>query len=72
MGFVGIVIADMHKPLAIDLFCGLGGWTEGLLTEGYDVIGFDIEQHQYGDERYPARLVLQPQLLSTQKPEMPR
>lgn len=23
------------KPLAIDLFCGLGGWTEGLLAEGY-------------------------------------
>jgi C-5 cytosine-specific DNA methylase len=47
------------KPLAIDLFCGLGGWTEGLLAEGYDVVGFDIEQHVYGDERYPAQLVLQ-------------
>ena len=22
------------KPLAIDLFCGLGGWAEGLLAEG--------------------------------------
>ncbi len=47
------------KPLAIDLFCGLGGWTEGLLAEGYDVVGFDIERHVYGDQKYPAQLVLQ-------------
>ncbi|HET6207812.1 MAG TPA: hypothetical protein VFD98_13445 [Terracidiphilus sp.] len=39
-------------PLAIDLFCGLGGWTDGLLVEGYDVVGFDIERH-----RYPARAI---------------
>ncbi len=47
------------KPLAIDLFCGLGGWTEGLIAEGYDVVGFDIEQHVYGEHRYPAQLVVQ-------------
>lgn len=47
------------KPLAIDLFCGLGGWTEGLLMEGWDVIGFDIERHIYGEHRYPAQLVVQ-------------
>lgn len=49
----------MKKPLAIDLFCGLGGWTEGLLAEGYYVVGYDIEAHEYDGERYPAELVLQ-------------
>ena len=34
----------------IDLFCGLGGGTEGAMAEGYDCVGFDIERH-----RYPAR-----------------
>lgn len=46
-------------PLAIDLFCGLGGWTEGLLAEGYHVVGFDIENHQYGEHYYPGQLVIQ-------------
>lgn len=49
----------MTKPLMIDLYCGLGGWTEGGLTEGYHVIGFDIERHEYGDDKYPGQLVLQ-------------
>ena len=49
----------MGAPLAIDLFCGLGGWTEGLLAEGYRVVGFDVERHVYGEARYPAQLVLQ-------------
>jgi hypothetical protein len=47
------------RPLAVDLYCGLGGWTEGLLAEGYDVIGFDTECHVYGEHRYPAQLVIQ-------------
>src|SRR6188508_2094368 len=42
----------MPRPLAIDLFCGLGGWAEGLLAEGFDVVGFDIERH-----RYPERVL---------------
>lgn len=46
-------------PLAIDLFCGLGGWTEGLLDEGYRVVGFDNERHVYGEARYPGQLVIQ-------------
>jgi hypothetical protein len=49
----------VSKPLAVDLYCGLGGWSEGLLAEGYDVVGFDIERHVYGEHRYPAQLVLQ-------------
>ena len=47
------------KPLAIDLFCGLGGWAEGFLAEGYGVVGFDIERHDYNTGVYPAQLVLQ-------------
>jgi len=47
------------RPLAIDLFCGLGGWTEGLLSVGYRVVGFDIERHVYGEAQYPSQLVLQ-------------
>lgn len=45
--------------LAIDLFCGLGGWTDGFLSEGYDVVGFDIERHDYGTGGYPGQLVIQ-------------
>ena len=48
-----------RKPLAIDLYAGLGGWTDGLLAEGWDVIGFDVERHDYGSGGYPAQLVLQ-------------
>ena len=47
------------KPLAIDLCAGLGGWSHGLLAEGWGVVGFDIERHAYGEDRYPAQLILQ-------------
>jgi C-5 cytosine-specific DNA methylase len=49
---------DGMKPLAIDLYCGLGGWAEGFLSEGYRVIGFDVEAHDYGTGGYPGDLVL--------------
>jgi hypothetical protein len=42
------------KPLCIDLFCGLGGWADGFLAEGYRVIGFDIVLRPY-----PGQLVVQ-------------
>lgn len=54
------------------MFCGLGGWTDGLIAAGYDVYGFDIQRHEYtrhiqrpGNptetviDRYPAQLILQ-------------
>lgn len=31
------------RPLAIDLFCGLFGWSNGLVETGYHVVGYDIE-----------------------------
>lgn len=45
---------NRRKLLAIDLFCGLGGWAEGFLAEGYTVIGFDILP-----QPYPGLLVIQ-------------
>lgn len=48
----------MAAPICYDLFCGLGGWSEGFLTEGYECIGFDIEAHDYGTGGYPGKLIL--------------
>ena len=45
--------------LCVDLFCGLGGWAEGFLAEGWTVVGFDIERHDYGTGGYPGQLVIQ-------------
>jgi len=51
-----------RKPLAIDLFCGLFGWSEGLTAEGFEVVGFDLEdmRGQFGFGRLPnSQLVIQ-------------
>lgn len=49
----------MEKPLCIDLYCGLFGWGEAFLDEGYDVIGFDIEYRPCPAIERGAQLVLQ-------------
>ncbi len=51
-------MTESRKPLCIDLFCGLGGWSEGFLAEGFECIGYDIEAHDYGTGGYPGRLIL--------------
>jgi|ERR1035438_1175278 hypothetical protein len=46
------------KPICIDLYCGLGGWSEAFIVEGYECIGYDIEAHDYGSGGYPGKLIL--------------
>ena len=46
--------AMISAPLAIDLCCGKGGWTRGLIDAGFRVIGFDVIAYP----QYPADLVL--------------
>ena len=44
------------KPLCVDLFCGLGGWADGFLREGYRVVGFDNDSRFA--KVYPGEFVL--------------
>jgi hypothetical protein len=46
----------IDKPLCVDLYAGLGGWSEGFLAEGYECHGYDIEAHDYGSGGYPGTL----------------
>jgi len=46
------------RPICYDLYCGLGGWAEGFLSEGYRCVGYDIEKHDYGTGTYPGELIL--------------
>jgi hypothetical protein len=47
-----------NRPLVLDLFSGLGGWSEGFIANGFRAVGFDIEAHDYGEGGYPGQLVL--------------
>jgi len=51
-------MTETEKPICRDLYCGLGGWAEGFIAEGFNVIGYDIERHDYGAGGYPGTLVL--------------
>jgi hypothetical protein len=46
----------IDKPICYDLYCGLGGWTEAFIAEGYKCIGYDTEAHDYGTGGYPGEL----------------
>lgn len=43
------------KDLVLDLFCGSGGWTDGFMAEGFEVVGVDLEHHPL----YRGQLILQ-------------
>ena len=45
--------------ICIDLYAGLGGWAEGFLAEGFDVIGFDNGDCAVDLRAYPGQLVIQ-------------
>jgi hypothetical protein len=50
------------RPLAIDLFCGMFGWSDGLIAEGWQTVGFDLEdmRGQFGFPRLPhTQLIIQ-------------
>jgi len=38
---------------ALDLFCGLGGWSDGLAMEGFTVLGVEIDNKIASRYKYP-------------------
>jgi len=47
----------MRKPVALDLFSGLGGFAEGLMAAGFHVIGMELDPRFIG--RYPSEMIVQ-------------
>lgn len=40
----------------LDLYCGIGGWTEGLLEEGFEVVG--VELYKKAALKYPSQCII--------------
>lgn len=38
-------VSGIDQPVCVDLFCGLGGWTDGFKAAGFYVIGVDIVRY---------------------------
>ena len=38
------------RPLVIELFCGMFGWSCGAIEDGWYAVGFDIEHAPYHGE----------------------
>jgi hypothetical protein len=55
---LGQFSSGSELPVCDDLYCGLGGWADGFLSEGFRVRGYDIEKHDYGTGTYPGELFI--------------
>jgi len=50
------LLPRMRKPVALDLFSGLGGFAEGLLAAGFHVVGLALDPRVI--VRYPSEMIV--------------